>query len=236
MDFLQNLLDNSQLPIVTAFVLGLLTAVSPCPLATNIAAIGYISKDIENRNRIFINGILYTLGRIVAYSVLGAILIYIIKEGASTFQIQKTISYWGEAILPYALLIIGILMLFADKLNLPKFGLNPENGGKRKGAWGALVLGVLFALAFCPSSGLFYFGMLIPMSATSTAGYLLPIVFALATGLPVILVAWLLAYSIQSLGSFYNKMKVFQKWLNIIVALLFIIVGIYYLLINFGII
>ena len=91
MDWLQTLLDNSTAPALTAFLLGLLTAISPCPLATNIAAIGYISKDIENRRRIFRNGVLYTLGRVVSYTILGVILISILKEGASVFGIQKAI-------------------------------------------------------------------------------------------------------------------------------------------------
>lgn len=94
--------------------------------------------------------------------------------------------------------------------------------------WGSLFLGMLFAMAFCPTSGVLYFGMLIPMSAQATAGYFLPIVFAFATGLPVILVAWILAYSIAEVGKFYDRMKILQKWLTRIVAILFILVGIYY--------
>lgn len=100
-----------------------------------------------------------------------------------------------------------------------------------KGVWGSLLLGMLFAMAFCPTSGVLYFGMLIPMSAQATGGYLLPIVFAFGTGLPVILVAWLLAYSMAGVGKFYNRMKVFQKWFNMIVAILFIAVGIYYFIV-----
>ena len=69
MEWLQALLDNSSTPVLTAFLLGLLTAISPCPLATNIAAIGYIGKDIEDRRRVFLSGLLYTAGRIVAYTV-----------------------------------------------------------------------------------------------------------------------------------------------------------------------
>lgn len=99
MDWLQTLLDNSSTPILTAFLLGLLTALSPCPLATNIAAIGFIGRDIENRKRIFRNGLLYTLGRILSYTLLGVILITILKEGSSMFGIQKTIGTWGELIL-----------------------------------------------------------------------------------------------------------------------------------------
>jgi cytochrome c-type biogenesis protein len=229
MGFLQNILDNSNLPIVTAFVLGLLTAISPCPLATNITAIGYIGRDIESKRRIFLNGILYTLGRIIAYSVLGAILIYILHKGEDMFFIQKGVSKWGEMLIAPVMIFIGIFMLFADRLCLPKFGFSGNiESDKIKGLWGSLLLGVLFAMAFCPTSGVLYFGMLIPMSAQATAGYLLPVVFAFATGLPVILVAWFLAYSIAGVGKFYNRMKVFQKWFNLIVAILFILVGLYY--------
>lgn len=121
MDWLQTLLDNSSTPVLTAFLLGLLTALSPCPLATNIAAIGFIGKDMENRKRIFRNGLLYTLGRILSYTLLGIVLIMILKEGSSMFGIQKTIGTWGELAIGPLLLIIGLFMLWRDKLNLPKF-------------------------------------------------------------------------------------------------------------------
>ena len=229
MNFLQNILDNSNVPILTAFVLGLLTAISPCPLATNITAIGYIGRDIESRKRIFWNGILYTAGRVIAYSVLGAILIYLLHRGEDLFFIQKGVSKWGEMLIAPALILIGLFMLFGDRLNLPKFGFSGNmESDKLKGSLGSLLLGMLFAMAFCPTSGLLYFGMLIPMSAQATGGYFLPIVFAFATGLPVIFVAWFLAYSIAGVGKFYNRMKVFQRWFNMIVAILFIIVGLYY--------
>lgn len=228
MEYLQNLLDGSTVPAVTAFLLGLLTAISPCPLATNITAIGYISRDITDRNRIFRDGLLYALGRLAAYTLLGAVLIAILREGASMFALQKAISRYGEMLLAPALILIGLFMLFGHKLNLPQFGFSRGDKIKKRGGWGALLLGVLFAMTFCPTSGIFYFGMLIPMSATETGGYLLPAVFALATALPVVAVAWILAYSVAGLGRFYSRMQTFQKWFNRIVALLFIAVGIYY--------
>lgn len=229
MNFLQSILENSSVPVITAFVLGLLTAVSPCPLATNITAIGFIGKDIENRHRIFINGLLYTLGRVVTYTVLGFILIPILREGASMFAVQKAVSKYGEILIAPLLIVIGIYMLDLIKLNIPKISINGEYVKKRtKGSWGALFLGILFSLAFCPSSGIFFFGMLIPLSAAEAGGYLLPVVYAIATGLPVILVAWVLAYSVAGLGKFYNRIQVFEKWFRKIVAILFIAVGIYY--------
>lgn len=223
------MLDNSTVPSITALLLGLLTAISPCPLATNIAAIGYISRDIESRKKIFMNGLLYALGRIIAYTVLGVILITILREGTSMFGIQKNIAKYGELIIGPALLLIGLYMLVADRINLPKFGFNGNAEGlARHGSLGAMLLGILFALAFCPTSGIFYFGMLIPMSATAAEGYLLPIIFAVATALPVLAVSWILAFSFKRIGSFYGKLKTLQKWLNLIVAVLFLIIGIYY--------
>ena len=211
MDWLQTLLDNSTTPLLTAFLLGLLTALSPCPLATNIAAIGFIGKDIENRRQIFRNGLLYTLGRIVAYTLLGTILITVLKEGSSMFGIQKTIGTYGEWLLGPLLLLIGLFMLFGSRLNLPQFGFSGNAEGlAQKGGWGALLIGILFALAFCP------------------AGYVLPVVFAVATAIPVLLVAWVLAFSVQRLGTFYGKMQVIQRWLNLVVGVLFVIIGMYY--------
>ena len=230
MEWLQSILDNGAAPALTAFILGLLTAISPCPLATNIAAIGFISKNIEDRKAIFMRGIYYTVGRVFAYTVMGIILISILKEGASMFGIQKAISKWGELLIGPVLLIIGLFMLFGHKLNLPKIGFDGNNSEKLagKGSWGALLLGVLFAMAFCPSSGIFYFGMLIPMSVTASAGWLLPVLFAVATALPVLVVAWILAYSVEKVGEVYGKIQTIQKWLNIVVGTIFVIVGIYY--------
>ena len=223
------MLDSSTTPVLTAFLLGLLTAISPCPLATNLTAIGYIGKDIEDRRRVFLNGLLYTAGRIVAYTVLGLVLILIIRQGASMFGIQKFIGTWGEMLLGPALIVIGLLMLFSQRLQLPQFGFNGSNveGLKRHGGRGAFLLGVLFAMAFCPTSGMFYFGMLIPMSATATMGYLLPVVFAIATALPVLIVAWLLAFSMQEVGRFYGWMKDIERWTTIIVGVLFVLIGLY---------
>lgn len=158
MEWLQTLLDSSNTPAVTALLLGLITAISPCPLATNIAAVGFIGKDIGNRRRVFANGLLYTLGRTVAYTLLGIALIAILKKGASLFGIQQFISEYGENILGPALLLIGLFMLVGNKLKLPSLGMagNGENLA-RKGGWGALLLGMLFAMAFCPTSGVFLF-------------------------------------------------------------------------------
>lgn len=228
MEWLQTLTDSSTTPIVTSFLLGLLTAISPCPLATNIAAIGFIGKNIENRHSAFRKGVLYTLGRIVAYTMLGIILIGVLRQGASMFGIQSSIAHWGELVLGPLLIVIGSLMLFGHKLNLPQFGFNGNGEGLvRKGGLGAFLLGMLFAMAFCPSSAMFYFGMLIPMSATAQMGFLLPVIYAIATAFPVFVVAWVLAFSVGKIGKFYGRMKTIERWMTIVVAILFILIGLY---------
>ena len=229
MEFLQNLLDNNNIPFLSAFLLGLMTAISPCPLATNITAIGFISKDLEDRKKIFYNGLWYTLGRAVSYTVLGVILYF----GASKFHVAKLFQSNGEKFLGPLLILVGVLMLDLIKIKFPGFsGISDRIGKNNKSNWWtALLLGIVFALAFCPYSGVLYFGMLIPMTISSVSGLFLPVVFAVATGLPVIIIAYLLAFSVSSVGGFYNKVKIFEKWFRRVVAILFMLVGLYYIFI-----
>lgn len=227
MEFLTDLLENSTMPWVTAFVLGLMTAISPCPLATNITAVGYISKDIENRNRVFVNGLLYTLGRAISYTLIPLVIFL----GADQFKFSGFFQQYGEKLLGPLLIIIGLLMLDIIKMNIPGVG-RLTSKMEKKTSWSyfdAILLGMIFALAFCPYSGVLFFGMLVPITITSASGLYLPIVFAFATGIPVIVFAWVLAYAVSGIGSVYNKIKTFELWFRRVVAVLFIGVGIYYL-------
>lgn len=231
MEFLQQLVDNSDIPILTAFLLGLMTALSPCPLATNITATAYLSKDITEKKRVLLNGVFYTVGRVFSHTTLGLIFYF----GASKFQVAKLLQNVGGLYLGIGLVIIGILMLDFIKINIP--GLNKLNQkisqkNMKKSYLNAFFLGVLFALAFCPYSGVLYFGVLIPMTISSASGLLLPPIFAIATGLPVIIIAYLLAYSMSNVGKFYNKMKTFEVWFRRIISSIFILVGIYYIITN----
>lgn len=227
MEFLQSILDNTQYSFVTALILGLMTAISPCPLATNISAIGFISRDIEDRKRVFLNGVVYTLGRALSYTGLAVVLYF----GASQMNISMIFQGWGEKLLGPILIIIGLFMLDVIKLRFPGFSnLTERLGEKGKGSYlGTLLLGMVFALAFCPYSGVLYFAMLIPMTVSSASGLYLPVVFAFATGLPVILFAWLLAFAVGNVGKLYNHIKTFEIWFRRVVSVLFILVGIYYI-------
>ncbi|MDD2492022.1 MAG: aromatic aminobenezylarsenical efflux permease ArsG family transporter [Bacteroidales bacterium] len=229
MDFLQSLADNSQIPVLTAFILGLITSMSPCPLATNITATAWLSRDITNKKAILLNGVMYTLGRMFTYTSLGLLFYF----GASKFQIAKALQNLGGVWLGVALLIFGILMLDIIKIpGLPGISKRLEGKKIKRGFLNSFLLGVLFALAFCPYSGVIYFVVLIPMTIAAPSGLFLPPTFAIATGLPVIAVSWLLAYSVTSVGKFYNGIKNFEKWFKRVVASVFIIIGIYYIAIN----
>ncbi|MFV0590789.1 MAG: aromatic aminobenezylarsenical efflux permease ArsG family transporter [Draconibacterium sp.] len=224
--FLTGLLENSSFPVVTALVLGLMTAISPCPLATNITAVGFIGKDIENRNRVFYNGLIYTLGRAIAYTLLA----FILFLGADQFAVSGIFQRYGEKIIGPLLIVIGLFMLGILKINLPGGGKIAERFEKKgvTSYWDVLLLGMLFAMAFCPYSGVLYFGMLIPLTISSASGLYLPVVFAIATGIPVILFAWLIAYAVSGVGGLYNRLKTFEYWFRKIIAVLFILVGLYY--------
>jgi sulfite exporter TauE/SafE len=226
-EFLTSLYENSSVPVLSAFFLGLLTAISPCPMATNITAIGYIGKDIEVKKRVFYNGLIYTLGRALSYSVL-AILLFL---GADQFKISSFFRLHGEKILGPLLFVVGLFMLGVIKINFPGLNLFSKKLEEKNkwNFWNVLLLGVVFALAFCPYSGVLYFGMLIPMSIGSAKGLILPIVYALATGIPVIIIAWLLAFTISGVGRFYNALKQVEVWMRRIIAVVFIGVGVYYL-------
>jgi len=226
-EFLSNLYSNTSLPFVSAFVLGLLTAISPCPMATNITAIGFIGKDLANRNRIFYNGLIYTLGRTVSYTVLALILFY----GADILKISGVFQQYGEKFIGPILIIIGILMIGIIRLNFPAFSKisNKFQHRSRFNYWDVFLLGVIFALAFCPYSGVLYFGMLVPLTV-STSGLHLPVVFAIATGLPVILFAWFIAYTVSGMGKVYKRIKSFEFWFRKVVAILFISIGVYYVI------
>ena len=228
MEFLTNLLDNSSMPWLTALLLGLMTAISPCPLATNITAIGFISKDLENRNRVFFNGLFYTFGRAVSYTLIPLIIYF----GANQFKFSGFLQRYGEKIIGPLLIVIGILMLDIIRINLPGFGRLAEKMETRK-RWryiDSALLGVIFALAFCPYSGVLYFGMLVPLTVSSPYGLYLPFIFAVATGIPVIMIAWVLAYTVSGIGGLYKKIKAFEIWFRRIIAVVFIVIGVYYIL------
>lgn len=228
MEFLQSILENTEYSIVAALVLGLMTAISPCPLATNISAIGFISRDIENSKRVFSSGLVYTLGRVISYTGLAVILYF----GASQMQISMIFQGWGEKLLGPILIIIGLFMLDVIKIKFPGLsGLTEKIGSRNKGSyWSSLLLGIVFALAFCPYSGVLYFMMLIPMTISSASGLFLPVVFAVATGIPVIIFAWFLAYAVGNVGKLYSKIKTFEIWFRRVVSVLFILVGMYYVI------
>ncbi|HMP28882.1 MAG TPA: aromatic aminobenezylarsenical efflux permease ArsG family transporter [Saprospiraceae bacterium] len=234
MDWLNNLAQNSEAPLLAAFALGLLTAIAPCPLATNVTATAYIAKTISNKKKVILSGLLYTLGRVFSYTLIGAIIYF----GASKFQIAKVFQGNGEKYIGFILIFIGLIMLDVIKLNFIKGGSFTDTFSekfKTKGLLGSFLLGALFALAFCPYSGALFFAMLIPMTLSASAGLALPVVFSIGTGLPVILFAFVIAYSMEKLGLYFKAVTKVEKIMRVVAGVVFILTGIYYINIYFKI-
>jgi len=227
MNTINYLIDVYNIPVLTAFLVGILTSISPCPLATNITAIAYISKDVKTPRHTLLNGLLYTLGRGISYTLLAALIYF----GLSSFQISRIFQGWGDKVLGPILIILGLIMLGVIKINIPSNSQRLEKFKlwiATKGYLGSLLLGMLFAFAFCPYSGVLFFGVLTPLILKSAGGLLLPAFFALGTGLPVIIFSIIIAFSIQKVGKALAIVSKVEKTVRYVVSFTFVAVGIYY--------
>ena len=223
---LNQLAQNQETPLLAALALGLLTAIAPCPLATNITATAFIAKTISNKSKVLLSGLLYTLGRMTSYTALGSLIYF----GASKFHVAKLFQTYGERLLGPVLVILGLIMLDFIKLNFIKGGSLTDKFSekfKTQGLWGSFLLGALFALAFCPYSGALFFGMLMPM--TIAKGLALPVVFSLGTGLPVLFFAFIIAFSIEKIGGIFKAITKFELWMRKAAGVIFILTGLYYI-------
>lgn len=221
--------------IGTAAWLGILTAISPCPLATNIAAISYVSRNSGNARSVLVTGLLYTMGRMFTYILLGVVLYYSLLSIPNVSQfLQKYIN-----------LFIGPVLILAGMFLLELISYTTKNSGiagkmQEKidsiGGWGAPLLGILFALSFCPVSAALFFGSLLPLAIKTNSPFILPAVYGLTTGIPVLIFSVVIAVSIKNLAKIYNKIQLFEKYARSFTGVVFILVGIYYSLnIIFGI-
>lgn len=236
MDYLRQLLEaSSSIPLLSALILGLMTAISPCPLATNITATAYIARQFNDKKSVLKSGLWYTLGRSLSYLLVASLLFI----GLSKFQVARSFQSQGERLLGPILILLGLVLLNVIKLPALNGGgpsLQERFGErfKHRGHLGAFLLGVLFALAFCPYSGALFFGILIPLSLKSSEGLLIPLVFALGTGLPVLLFTYLMAYSIQKVGVYFNAIQRIEVYMRYATGLIFILTGLYYVAIFAG--
>jgi len=216
--------------VLAAFLLGLLTAISPCPLATNIAALSYVSKKLDNRRYTVLASVLYTAGRMLAYTVIGVLLILI---GLSASRVSLFFQDYADKILGPLLIFFGLIMLDILKFSIFK-GRITSAIQEKIGDWGlvsSFLLGILFALAFCPYSAILFFGMLIPIALDSGGGVVLPAIYGLGTGLPVMIFAIALAVGVSEIGKHVARIQKFEKYFRWFAGVIFMGVGIYYLVI-----
>jgi cytochrome c biogenesis protein CcdA len=218
-----------------ALWLGILTSISPCPLATNIAAVSFIGRRIGRTRVVFLTGLLYALGRILAYVALGSLLVTsVLSRPQLSYFLQK----YMNKILGPILILVGMILLELININISGAGVS-ERMQKRVevlGIWGAALLGIVFALSFCPTSAALFFGSLIPLAVKYKSGFTLPALYGLGTGLPVLFFAVLIAFGAQSVGKAFNKLTQLEWWVRRITGVIFIIIGIYFCLTHiFGI-
>jgi cytochrome c-type biogenesis protein len=211
----------------SALWLGILTSISPCPLATNIAAISYIGRRVDNAEQVFLSGVLYTVGRTTAYLVLGVILV---ASVLSIPQLSMFLQKYMNKLLGPILILVAMFLLNLIRIGFSGPGVS-ERMQKRVelwGIWGALLLGVVFALSFCPVSAALFFGSLIPLSVKVQSSVALPAIYGVGTALPVLVFAVLIALSAQSVGKAFNKLSQIEWWARRITGVVFLVVGVYY--------
>lgn len=222
--------------LLTSLWLGILTSISPCPLATNIAAISFIGKDVTNPKKAILSGFLYVIGRVIAYVTLG---IMIVSGLLSVPAIANFFQKYMNAFLGPLLILVGIILLGILKLNL-NGGLSEgkvKTIAKKAGVFSAVILGILFALSFCPVSAALFFGSLISLAVEQNSKVILPIAYGIGTGVPVLIFAFIITFSINSLGKAYDNLRQFEFWARKITGLVFTLIGIYYTVthtFNFG--
>jgi len=214
------------LAIASAFWLGVLTSISPCPLATNIAAISFVGRRLQSPRLVLAGGLLYTLGRALAYGILGALLVTSLLSAPVLAQVLQ--KYLNQILGPL-LIVIGMflteLLTFGGRGGGMFAGLQERVA--RHGIFGALALGFLFPLSFCPISAALFFGSLIPLAVANESGVLLPVVYGVGTGLPVLGVALVVALGAKSIGTAFQKLSAFERWARPVTGAVFILVGIY---------
>lgn len=210
-----------------ALWLGVLTSISPCPLATNIAAISYIGRKVGNSRQVFLTGILYTVGRTVAYLALAFVLV---ASVLSVPQVSLFLQKYMHLALGPLLIVVGMFLMGLIEIN--KGGAGVSDGLQKRvdalGIWGALLLGIVFALTFCPTSAALFFGSLVPLSLKANSSILLPAVYGVGTALPVMVFAVLLATSAQTVGKAYNVLAKIEWWARMLTGVIFVLVGVYF--------
>ena len=206
---------------------GILTSISPCPLATNIAAISFIGRKVGRPAYVLSTGLLYTIGRTITYVLLAIVLV----KGLSSMPV---VSHWLQKYMNRLLgpVLILVAMVLLDLLS---FGLSSGKLAqwcqKRAGSFGlagALLIGILFALTFCPVSAALFFATLIPLSIKHSSAILLPTIYGAGTALPVLVFALLIATSADLMARVFNKVTQFELWARRITGVIFLAVGIYF--------
>ena len=214
----------------SAFWLGILTSISPCPLATNIAAISYIGHRVDRPASVFLSGLLYTAGRMLTYLTLG---IALVATSLSVPTVAFTLQRHMNRFLGPLLILVGLVLLGILRLPVKGSGITQrlQRRADSMGIWGAGLLGIIFSLSFCPTSAALFFGSLLPLAISRQSGLLLPAVYGIGTALPAFIFAILLAMGAHRIARAFQRITMFEKWARRLTGALFIMIGVYFSLV-----
>jgi cytochrome c biogenesis protein CcdA len=215
-----------------ALWLGLLTSISPCPLATNIAAISYLGRQVERRSRAVLAGLSYAAGRTTVYVVLG---FFLVSSTQAVPGLSMAMQRYTDRFLGPLLVLVGSFLLNVFKWNRggPVAGEKTRKRLSGKGIPGAYLLGILFALSFCPVSAALFFGNTLTLAVRLHSRIVIPGLYGLGTALPAVVFSLLIAYSVHAVGRVFNRLTLFEKWARLVSGGVFIAAGIYYTVLNF---
>jgi len=211
----------------SAVWLGILTSISPCPLATNVAAISYLGRRVDSPRHVLGGGLLYTVGRTVAYVALGFVCVMGLL---SMPEVSRFLQRHMNRILGPVLILAGVFLLEVIRPVLPGLGKWGEKLRERlqsKGVWGAAPLGALFALSFCPVSAALFFGSLVPLAVRFDSPVLFPTLYGAGTALPVVGFAVLVAFGARFVAKAFDRLAVVERWARRLTGVVFVVVGIY---------
>lgn len=221
--------DTLLLGAASAFWLGILTSISPCPLATNIAAVSFIGRQFDRAPKVAFSGLSYVLGRMLAYAGIGGLLVAgLLTAPALSGFLQKHMN----RILGPLLVLVGMVLLDLLRVSFPGGGVSGrmQARAERGGIWGAGVLGFVFALSLCPISAALFFGSLVPLSVRHGSPVLFPLLYGVGTGLPVLVLAGMIAAGARSIGAVFRELSRVERWARRITGIVFIGAGIHFTL------
>jgi cytochrome c biogenesis protein CcdA len=217
--------DQLPLPVFTVLLFGLVGALSPCQLTTNLSAIAYVSRR-PGEGQIWSEALGYTVGKMLVYTLLGGAVIilgFTLQQSAIPIVVI-TRKIVGPLMIVIGFGLMGLIRLrgsFGERLARWLRAQIPQ-----KGVLGAFLLGTVFSFSFCPTLLWLFFGLMIPLALASTGGWTFPGLFALGTALPLLVFAGLLVSGTDLSSKLTDRLKRYHQNISKVSGGIFILAGV----------